>query len=148
MTARNTNRLSTLIAASATLLALAFGGCATGGAEGRPNTADVRGKVAIVNAGPRAIAEGPGRLLHVDVQGGEGVNVYSVMPGPDGTADCGGPQLSKPAALHADSNELNLDLAPGQVVCLSVDAGLPAEVAWHLRQQASSFGPALLLAKR
>ena len=145
MTSRKSNRLSTLTAA--TLLALAFGGCATGSVGGRAHASDVRGKAAIASGGPHAIAEGPGRLLHVDVTGGRDLQLYSVMAREDGAVDCGAAhQVGAPTALHRDSNELNLELAPGQVVCVAA-AGQTgrAEIAWHLQP---ALGPDVLIARR
>ena len=147
---RNANRIQTLIAAAATLSALAFGGCATAGAGSRPSASDVRGKAAIASTATRAIAQGPGRLLHVDVESGTGVSLYPIMANADGSADCGaGARVGQTARLHRDSNVVNLDLAPGQVVCLSVDGATQrADVAWHARQQSVVPGLDLMLASR
>ena len=80
--------------------------------------------------------------------GGSGVSLYSVMAREDGAVDCDAAhQVGAPTALHRDSNELNLELAPGQVVCVAVagQAGR-AEIAWHVRQPA--LGPDVFIAQR
>jgi hypothetical protein len=145
---RNTHRLQTLLAAAATLSALAFGGCATAGAGARPGATDVRGKAVIDGAVTHAIAQGPARLLHVDVESGSGVSLYSVMIKADGSADCAaGARVGETARLHHHSNQLDLDLGPGQVACLTVEGAPRADVAWHVRQQPVVAGPELLASR-
>jgi hypothetical protein len=148
MKSRSNIRFSTLTTAKTTLvaLAIALGGCASGSVALRPN-ADVRGKAIIAGAGAHAIASGPARLLHVDVLSGRGVNIYTVQAKANGSADCQGRALGEIASLHRNSNELNLELAPGEVACLALaDGGTArADVAWHARPAA---GPTVFVAQR
>ena len=150
MKSRSNNRISTLTTAKTALVALAvaLGGCASGNAAFRPQSVDVRGKVVIAGAGTHAIAAGPGRLLHVDVLSGRGVNLYTVQASETGDADCQGQAMGRVAALHRDSNDLNLELAPGQVVCLALAGGAsaPADIAWHARRGTKET--ALFMAQR
>jgi len=150
MKSPSNNRFSTLTTARTALvaLAIALGGCASGSAAFRSQSADVRGKVVIAGAGMHAIAAGPGRLLHVDVLSGPGVNLYTVQASETGDADCRAQAMGQVSALHRDSNDLNLELAPGQVVCLALAGGAsaPAHVAWHARR--GTKGTALFMAQR
>jgi hypothetical protein len=136
MKSRSTNRFSTLTTAKTALvaLAIALGGCASGSAALRHHAADVRGKVVIAGAGTHAIAGG--------------VNLYTVQASENGDADCQARTMGQVAALHRDSNDLNLELAPGQVVCLALAGGAsaPADVAWHARRPAAA--PARFIAQR
>jgi hypothetical protein len=149
MKSRSKIGFSKLTIAKTTLVAVAvaLGGCASGSVALRPNAADVRGKAIIAGAGAHAIASGPARLLHVDVLSGRGVNIYTVQAKQDGSADCQARALGEVASLHRDSNEVNLELAPGEVACLSLTDGAAAraDVAWHARQAA---GPTVFVAQR
>jgi hypothetical protein len=102
---------------------------------------DVRGMVAVEAESPRVIAVGPVRLLHVDVHGGQAVNLWSAVRKTGTDADCGGARPAEGALLRHDRrNPIDADVPDGQVVCLApAAAGRQAakaiEVSWHARRE-------------
>jgi hypothetical protein len=98
---------------------------------------DVRGETMLSAAAPQLVVAGPARLLHVDVEGARGgVSLYSVDSASGGSEACRAGAASAKRALRTNAtNELDLDVAAGQTVCLVADGG-SVEVAWHAQQVA------------
>jgi hypothetical protein len=113
---------------------VAFGSFGASASAGSRRAPDVRGQTVLTAAAPQLVVAGPARLLHVDVEGARAVSLYSVASGNGGADACrGGASAAKRALRTNASNELNLDVAAGQTVCLSADGG-SVQVAWHAQQ--------------
>ena len=69
------------------VIAMGLSACAGVGTAGRGGT-EVRGMAAINAESPRAIAEGPVHLLHVDVHGQQAVTLFSVVRRSGTDRDC------------------------------------------------------------
>jgi len=125
-------------AAAAVLMA---SGCGVAGA-GMKRAAEVRVATTLEAGSPKMIVSGPARLLHVDVHGGQSLNVYSVKRGADGKVSC---TDKVPSARHLlrqrASNELNLVVRADEAICLANDASASprnTDVSWHARRGADA----------
>ena len=125
-------------------LALALGGCAATNLSARPTVAD-RQETIVTGESPRILVTGPARLLHVDLSGEGDVDVrlYRVFVGTSSRTNeaCRSAQPISPVLLHGEqTHRLNLDVAPGQAVCVVASRSnrttpstnvAPMELAWH-----------------
>ena len=148
-------------AAAAVFLA---SGCAGTGAASMQRAAEVRVATTLEAGSPKMMVSGPARLLHVDVEGHQTLNVYTVKRDAAGEASCAvvprasrsAPQArsattvfsgSRTPALRAGaaeartlrqaaSTELNLEVGEDEVVCLANVAGDASrvDVSWHARR--------------
>src|ERR1022692_908624 len=93
---------------------------------------DLRGQKMLSAGVPQVLVEGPARLLHVDFEGARAVSLYSVDSRNEGPNACrSGAVAAKRTPLRARvRNALDLNVAPGQTVCLVAEGG-SVEVAWH-----------------
>jgi hypothetical protein len=122
-----------IISAAAAVLA---SGCGVTGASAL-RAAEVRVATTLEAGSPKVIVSGPARLLHVDVQGHQTLNVYTVKRDASGAASCAARGRSETRALRqAASTELNLEVGDDEVVCLANSAGdAPRiDVSWHARR--------------
>ena len=101
--------------------------------------------------GPRLALTGPAHLLHVDYEGGVGVDLYSVVRRDGTEADCAGPALKR-VHLHGHrTNPIDVDVGARETVCLvragaaPVETGRPLKVSWHALRSANQ-GPSLAAA--
>ena len=136
------SRKSLSLVASVILSGLvAFGSFGASASAGSRRGPDLRGQTMLTAAAPQQVVAGPARLLHVDVEGARVVSLYSVASGGGGVDACRvGASAAKRALRTNASNELDLDVAAGQTVCVSADAG-SVQVAWHAQQPAGgTFG--------
>ena len=121
-------------AAAAVFLA---SGCAGTGAAGMQRSAEVRMATTLEAGSPKLMVSGPARLLHVDVEGHQTLNVYTVKRDAAGAASCAGKARSEARTLRqAATTELNLEVGDGEVVCLAnAAADAPrVDVSWHARR--------------
>ena len=115
---------------------VAFGSFGATASASPRRAPDVRGDTMLSAAAPQLVVAGPARLLHVDVEGARGVSLYSVDSASGGSQACRAGAASAKRALRTNAtNELDLDVAAGQTVCLVADGG-SVEVAWHAQQVA------------
>ena len=125
-------------AAAAVFLA---SGCAGAGASGMQRAAEVRVATTLEAGSPKLMVSGPARLLHVDVEGHQTLNVYTVKRDAAGEASCAGKTRTEARALRqAATTELNLQVGDDEVVCLANAAGdAPrVDVSWHARRGAGA----------
>jgi hypothetical protein len=146
MSSRNRNLFSSLAVSTAALLGVLFVGSGSAGAAQRAYAGDVRARAALRAGSPQLVAVGPARLLHIDVLEGSSAKMYRMI-GHDGQApDCARTTgVEQRSPLHHDSNALNLDLPPGQVVCVEVDTVTDrghTSVAWHVERGVQTSSPA------
>jgi hypothetical protein len=116
-------------------------GCAGTGASAMQRAAEVRVATTLEADSPKLMVSGPARLLHVDVEGHQTLNVYTVKRDAAGEASCAGKTRSAARALRqAASTELNLEVGDDEVVCLANAAGdAPrVDVSWHARRGAGA----------
>jgi hypothetical protein len=139
------------VAAGMIALGLALGGCAATNLSARPTVAD-RQETIVTGESPRLLVTGPARLLHVDLSGEGDVDVrlYRVFVGTSSRTDeaCRSAQPISPILLHAEqSHRLNLDVPPGQSVCVAAihsphspqsTKAAPLELAWHAERAGHS----------
>jgi hypothetical protein len=132
-------------------LALALGGCAATNLSARPTVAD-RQETIVTGESPRLLVTGPARLLHVDLSGESDVDVrlYRVFVGTSSRTEeaCRSAQPISPVLLHGEqSHRLNLDVPPGQAVCVAATQPprttpspnvAPMELAWHAERAGHS----------
>ncbi len=114
-------------------------GCATGGQVVARGTSGrgLRGSVVVHGAEARAAFAGPLHLLHVDFEGWQQVELYSVARRTGTDADCAGPPLVR-LHLHARrTNPIDADVGAGEVLCLAGETSgvtgeaQPVTVSWH-----------------
>jgi len=125
-------------AAAAVFLA---SGCAGAGASGMQRAAEVRVATTLEAGSPKLMVSGPARLLHVDVEGHQTLNVYTVKRDAAGEASCAvAPRGEARALRQAATTELNLQVGDDEVVCLANAAGdAPrVDVSWHARRGAGA----------
>jgi hypothetical protein len=130
------SRKSLSLVASVILSGLvAFGSFGATAAAASRRGSDVRGQTVLTAASPQLVVAGPARLLHVDVEGKRAVSFYSVDSRKDGPEACraGSPSAKRSALRTNASNQLDLDVAAGQTVCLVTTEG-SVQVAWHAQQ--------------
>ncbi len=130
------SRKSLSLVASVILSGLvAFGSFGATAAAASRRGSDVRGQTVLTAAAPQLVVAGPARLLHVDVEGKRAVSFYSVDSRTGGPEACraGSPSAKRSALRTNASNQLDLDVAAGQTVCLVTTEG-PVQVAWHAQQ--------------
>lgn len=105
-------------------------GCATAGA-GTGGHRNVHASTTLEAAAPRVLLQGPARLLHVDVEGRDGLAIYTAARSHGTDADCAAPSAGERVRLHAgSSNRVNLAIADGEVVCVTALAARAA-IMWH-----------------
>ena len=122
---------------SAAAAAVLASGCGVTGAASMQRAAEVRVATTLEAGSPKMIVSGPARLLHVDVEGHQTLNVYTVKRDVAGGASCAAKGRSETRALRqAASTELNLEVGDDEVVCLANAAGdAPrTDVSWHARR--------------
>jgi hypothetical protein len=122
---------------SAAAAAVLASGCGVTGASSMQRAAEVRIATTLEAGSPKVIVSGPARLLHVDVQGHQTLNVYTVKRDAGGAANCAARGRAEMRALRqAASTELNLEVGDDEVVCLANSAGdAPRiDVSWHARR--------------
>jgi hypothetical protein len=103
--------------------------------------AEVRVATTLEVGSPKLLVSGSARLLHVDVEGHQTLNVYTVKRDAAGEASCAvAPRAEARALRQAASTELNLEVADDEVVCLANTAGdAPrVDVSWHARRGAGA----------
>jgi hypothetical protein len=125
-------------AAAAVFLA---SGCAGAGATGTQRAAEVRVATTLEARSPKLMVSGPARLLHVDVEGHQTLQVYTVKRDAAGEASCSVvPRVEARALRQAATTELNLEVGDDEVVCLANAAGEAprVDVSWHARRGAGA----------
>ena len=135
------SRKSVSLVASVILSGLVAFGSFGATASAAPRASDLRGQKVLSAGVPQVLVEGPARLLHVGFDGAKAVSLYSVDSRNDGPNACrSGAAAAKRTALHARvRNALNLNVAPGQTVCLVAEGG-SVEVAWHAEPATPASG--------
>jgi hypothetical protein len=120
-------------AAAAVFLA---SGCAGTGAASMQRAAEVRVATTLEAGSPKMMVSGPARLLHVDVEGHQTLNVYTVKRDAAGEASCAVLPREARTLRQAASTELNLEVGDDEVVCLANAAGEAprVDVSWHARR--------------
>jgi hypothetical protein len=137
------SRKSLSLVASVILSGLVAFGSFGATASAAPRASDLRGQKMLSAGAPQVLVEGPARLLHVDFEGARAVSLYSVDSRNDGPNACrSGAAAAKRTPLRARvRNALDLNVAPGQTVCLVAEGG-SVEVAWHAEPARSVGGTA------
>jgi len=115
------------------LAAISGAGCATTAAHG--HHPDVHGMTTLPGGGRdgRLLIPGPAVLIHIDVDRGDDLVLYTVARKQGTDADCAAVPNGGAVSVHArGSNRVNLAIADGRALCIS-SPGERTSVLWHTR---------------
>ena len=138
--------LFSLVSPAAAGAALMLAGCGSAGVALRPTTASRRHEMVVGREAPQLLAEGPARLLHVDLgSGNASLYFVDVKPGARAASACrSGHPIGRVALRGPGTYRLDMDFDADQALCAIADTDASrhgTEMAWHVEPAAPALGP-------